>query len=149
MAPAAKPRRLADVLGAPRGLAPLLAKCRHHARLQRLVQSRLPSFLADHCLACVVNDGQLIVYTDSPAWATPLRFALPAVLTELQNGLEPALRRIQIRILCPHQARQPERRPTIPGCKVIGHIQDIADCSDPELGASLARLAATWRRLGG
>jgi Dna[CI] antecedent, DciA len=124
----------------------LLAQHRRNAALQRAVCARLPGYLADHCLGCVARDDLLTVYTDSATWATPLRFALPDVLTKMPSRPGAPFRRTQVRVL--FRQSEPTKKAGVrtPGSSVIRHLEETADgCPCSELQSSLIRLAATCR----
>lgn len=143
-----KPRPLADILNQRQALGSLLARSRHHTEILRYVQRRLPGFLQERCLACVDRHELLIVYTDSAAFATQLRFVLPGMLGELRQAFAVSWQRIQTRVLNRHDAVVPARTAAVPPATTVRQVSDAASCcSSPEVRAALLRLAATWRHI--
>ena len=65
----------------------------------------LPAELAAHCLSAGLRDGTLVVHTDSPVWATRLRYLAPQ-LTSVMAHEHPALREIKVKV-----AIEDNRRP--------------------------------------
>lgn len=81
--------------------------------LTGLVRSCLPSPLQGQCEAINLRSSTLVLQTSSPAWASQLRFHVPAMLSVLsqhQDGDQ--IKEIQIRVK-PVSAPQP----TDPRCK--------------------------------
>ena len=142
-------RSVADILDAPSAIASLLRKNRQHAALLGAVRRRLPAFLAAHCLACINSGGLLVVFTDSPVWATQLRFALPGLLGELRAEFDSSLRQVQVRVRCHHDPAQASRPAPVPNPSIIRQVHAAAVCcTSPELRAALLRLTGTWSTLG-
>lgn len=136
----------AELVNQRRAMASLMAQNRYHTRIQSFIQRRLPGFLAEHCRACVARDELLIVFTDSPAWATQLRFTLPGMLGELRTAFHSDWQRTQIRVLNPREPVAAARTAAVPAIPTIRLVQAAAACSpSPELRDSLLRLTATWR----
>ena len=137
----------AELVSQRRAITSLMAQNRYHIRIQRFIQRRLPGFLAEHCRACVARDDTLIVFTDSPAWATQLRFTLPGLLGELRSAFHSDWQRTQIRVLRSGDAVSEARHPAVPGISIIRQVQAAASSSPSlELRDSLLRLAATWQK---
>ncbi|MEY2700677.1 MAG: hypothetical protein RIQ52_1432 [Pseudomonadota bacterium] len=78
-----------------------------HAQVLTRIREALPFSLEPHCHSCVVDaDGQRIVlYVEQMAYATQLRFHIPALIRKLQQDASlpmlKALRQIVIRIYFP------------------------------------------------
>jgi hypothetical protein len=53
--------------------------------LTRQVRGMLPSGLSAHLSAAIGRERVLVLYTDSPAWATRLRFAAPGLRAALSG----------------------------------------------------------------
>lgn len=67
------------------------------AQLNTLVSSYLGSQLSQHCTIAGIKGEQLIVYADSPAWATRLRYQSTDLITTFKQ--HPELSRIT-QIVC-------------------------------------------------
>jgi hypothetical protein len=69
-------------------------------RLNRLVSRLLDDDSKLHCQVGNLRDGILILYADTTAWASRLRYQGPALLKQLQQrkGLE-SLQQVEIRVM--------------------------------------------------
>jgi hypothetical protein len=65
-------------------LGKLLSQAQDFAALQQKFSSILSSDLIPHCRAGCYEAGILTLFTDSAAWATQLRYAVPELLTKLR-----------------------------------------------------------------
>lgn len=105
------------------------------------VKKLLPEDLAGHCVAARIRDQQLVLHTDSPVWATRLRYAAPQLLSLLQPSHSP-LRGVKIRLVLP---RAPDRRRLPPARHsdvAAAIIHDSAeDTKQPALREALERLS--------
>jgi len=63
-----------------------------------LIQSCLPTPLQGHCQAINIREKTLILQTESPAWASQLRFYTPAMLSTLTHHRCNYIKEIHIRI---------------------------------------------------
>lgn len=72
------------------------------------VRQCLPADLAKHCAAAQLREGTLVLHTDSPAWATRLRYLAPQLVSVLADEY-PALREIKIRLLIEQVAPTPAK----------------------------------------
>ena len=110
-------------------------------QLQRRLRDLLPSPLAEHCRIANARGRTIIVYVDSAAWATQLRF--------LSDQLAKALLgegggRVQVRVQPP--SRPSTRRAGRPALRLSPDnarlLQETAEAvSDEALGRALRRLA--------
>jgi len=66
--------------------------------LSALTQSCLPTPLQGHCQAINIRGKTLILQTESPAWASQLRFYTPAMLSTLTHHRCNYIKEIHIRI---------------------------------------------------
>ena len=119
-----------------------------HAKLLRKIQEALPGPMAEHCLFCVAReDESLVVYTDSQAFASQLRFHTPSILAKLNVAEEAAIKQIVIRNLAstaPTESAKPLSPMKKPSRKAIEAVKASSDSSKgDELSAALARLGAT------
>lgn len=104
------------------------------------VRRALPSDLAGHCIAARLQGPTLVLHTDSPAWATRLRF----LANELRSLLQPrhrVLREIKIRLLPPHNPpdrRRSKARKSRFGAAIV--LECAKDTDQPQLREALERL---------
>lgn len=109
------------------------------------VRHLLPNELAGHCVAAQMRDQHLILHTDSPVWATRLRYFAPQLISLLKSG-DPSLRGIKVRLVL---TRSPQRR-RLPAARhsdfAAAIIHDSAeDTKQPQLREALKRLSATLK----
>jgi len=71
---------------------------RQLTELSALIQSCLPMPLQGHCQAVNIRGKALILQTESPAWASQLRFYTPAMLSTLTHHRCNYIKEINIRI---------------------------------------------------
>lgn len=135
------PRTLGSFLGKDRHLRHLVEQAKANSTLLETVQQWLPAPLHLHCHAAHVHDGQLVLYTDSPAWVMRLRFSAPQILEGLRKTL-PNLRGIRVRVQLAEQTRQRKRRrPQLPDSARELLRETAENLDNPELSAALQRLS--------
>ncbi|AAU91496.1 DUF721 domain-containing protein [Methylococcus capsulatus] len=144
------PHRVSDLI--PRKtLETCLARIETHRRLLETIRRLLPPPLAHHCRECVAGDGTLVLYAESAAWASQLRFYLPRIIEELAQEGHGQFRRGKVRTLslameAPRAApRRPAPHRPLPA--TIAAIDAAARASEGDIGTALARLCSTLRRL--
>ncbi len=111
--------------------------------LSALVQSCLPSPLQGHCQVVNIRGKSLILQTESPAWATQLRFYTPAMLSTLTHHRCNHIKEIQIKVKPVSALVPPDTRCNM---KISSQsailITSLADAtSHHQLKQSLLRLA--------
>lgn len=81
------------------GLGLLLIRVEKHRALLKIIREALPQALGMRCMDCLAKeDGRLIIFTDSQAFAAKLRFYAPLMAEKLSlNGFE--FKDISLRIL--------------------------------------------------
>ncbi len=140
------PLLIGETLKRDHKLAALLAQARLYDQLLGKIRQTLPEPLGAHCLYCVLRGGgQLILYTDSAAWASKLRF----YHFELQSaaGKLGPLNSIQIRVLLPTGRVEKPPQLLIPPPEVLDQLeQNAATAADPQIKRALQRLVRTLRR---
>jgi hypothetical protein len=128
---------------------------------QKLVLQRihavLPATVAEHALHCVINGKKLLVYTDTAAWASQLRFYNSAIIAAIAPVTRESvsIMQIKIRMEPPLTERRPEveaslssRKPNIPSAEKIEFIHNHSlTVSDEQLKQALLRLSATLEKL--
>lgn len=122
-----------------------------HAELLRRIREELPPPMALHCRDCVAReDGSVVVYVDSQAIASQLRFRLPALLSELNAAGNLAIKRLILRNL-PSTAPSvvtklmaPMKAPPPEAIEMVKASSQSAPSTD--LAKALARLGAAMER---
>ncbi len=138
-----KPRILDDFLRADPAIRKLLSRSAKQNSLLQQVRTLLPKPLDEHCLAAVPKEGSLVLYADSSAWASRLRFFARNLTRELQHRDQTGIERISVRIFIPDRARKPKpRSKTLLSKENAQLLQQTAESiGDPALGAALIRLS--------
>ena len=109
-----------------------------------MVQRQLPENLREHCKVASLHRGVLTLVTDNAIWATPLRYALPALRDALrQHEKLYQFTSIQVRVEVPATAavaveKTPAGLPA-PARDALNSI--AADCEHDSLRSALRRLA--------
>lgn len=133
-------------------LAILITRTRQLRRLTRELRRLLEPELAPHCYVSQIEDNQLVVYVDSAAWATRLRFQAAQLLPTLRAA-NPAFRQLtQIRVSIVTHARHREMTPpdsagpamNQDNANIINTLSNSID--DPPLQQALRRLARNARK---
>lgn len=139
-----------QILGNPM-FKELLRRVDFHAELLARIKAGLPRAMAQHCKYCVAKeDSTVILYTDSQAFASQLRFLVPGLLDSLNATGDLAITQVQVRnLLSP--IPQPVEKPVAPMRKpsrsAIEAVRASSECAaGDELGQALARLSATMER---
>lgn len=119
--------------------------------LQRRIRRALEPDLRPHCLHATIEGGRLTLVSDSPVWASRLRFGAPGLMAALAvEG--PAVTEVRVRV-APQAAARPEpaRQPAVTlSAGTVAHLLGAAEAmEDPDLAAALRRLAGSGARRGG
>jgi hypothetical protein len=116
-------------------------------RLLQAIQKLLPLELAEHIHCCLIKGNKLLVYTDSAAWASQLRFYNAALLASTE---QPLVATVQIKVITQQAGfvKQSERKAQLPSSERIAELQkDSLSIADEPLQAALLKLSATLARL--
>ncbi len=138
-----KPSQLTELLqqsGFPAG--GVLQRGRFLQRINQLLGRSLDAESKRHCRVGNLRDGLLILYADSTAWATRLRYQAPALLAQLQQqkGLE-GLQKIELRVL-PEQTQESTNQKASLSNEAASCITACANgIEDEKLSNALRRLA--------
>jgi hypothetical protein len=147
-----RPRKLADLLDhAGHDLAALRQRAADIDRLARQVRSRLPAPLRPHCLSVSLQGDCLVIFTDSPAWSSRLRYQAPELLQELDHP-DFALRTVRVRVMPPAAAQAKPatatRRAHMSPSGAETLERTARSIGDAPLSAALLRLSRHGRRPG-
>lgn len=131
-------------LGEATGMASLLTFVDQQERLLDRLRNQLDPHLAPHCLHARLADGRLTLVTDTPAWASRLRFQARDLLRALSSDQEP-IREFRVRVqpqAGPSRASLPgEDRPALSSATQQLLLEAAAAQGDTELGHAWRRLA--------
>ncbi len=133
-----------------RTLAVFQGRLNQQQALLRRLRNALPQSLANHLLHCVVNERKLLIYTDSAAWASQLRFLQQDLLQTAGKVQGHPLEKLQIRILADQLGAGPrtESKANLPSAEKIAMLRkQTNDIGDSPLQQALQRLGATLARL--
>jgi hypothetical protein len=125
------------------GWAALAAELEAQARLLAVVRAALPEALAAHCRHCVPAADSLLLYVDSPASASPLRFYGPALVAAVAAATGRTFQDFRVRI---HREPSPPPRPRRPSAtaEASRSVQFGADAAtSDEVRNALLRLSRT------
>lgn len=126
-------------------LATCLARIGDQRVMLAKVRAALPEALAEHVVHTVLSGSRLLLYVDSAAWASQIRFFRDAILAlDLHNGRQRA-NDVQLKIL-PAEAVERARRANLPTPETAERIVAESGEEGDELAAALNRLGATLRR---
>jgi hypothetical protein len=144
-----KPVAIARLIsGTAGGCAALLQQSQRLLQLTRTLQEHLPEPLNRHCTVANINDGSLILLTDSPVWSSRLRFHAATILREVERRHGLQLAKVQIRVNPPEQVK-PEAvkhkpRMSAPTAALLRQV--AGSIADPALGTALRRLAQNYKK---
>lgn len=105
------------------------------------VRQSLPRELAAHCVNAQLHDSRLTLHTDSPVWATRLRY-LSAQLISVLKHAHPGLREIKVKLLVERKAPPRRRDPAHKSDVAAALLRDMAgDTEQTSLRDALLRLS--------
>jgi hypothetical protein len=136
------PNTLARVLRSSGIVHNLLSQAQDLRLLLTRVRKHLPPPLDGHCLAALVKKRQLILFVDSPAWASRLRYYSRDLKSQLlREGMR--VERISIRVMIndtPVQHKKPAAAKRLSPDNASLIRQTAEGISDEDLSAALKRL---------
>ena len=128
------------------GTAPLLVLIDQQRQILRAVHDKLTPPLDNHCLHASLDEGKLTLVTDSPAWASRLRFFAPDLISALGLGLG-RIEECRIRVQPPRSMGQGlggEMKAPRLSPATTRLLLDAADAQgETNLGRALRRLAGS------
>lgn len=112
-------------------------------KLQSILRSKLHSPESEHVFLASVSEDTAILYTDSPAWASKLRFKTQQLIDILSNISDfPQIKTIRIKVSPTLYIEPEENTPTKLPPKTSKFLEEIANnMNDPELKSALIRLS--------
>ena len=130
-----------------RPLAVCLEKIAEQKLLLRNVKAVLPAPIAEHALHCVLNETRLLIYTDSGAWASQIRFFHEPILNKMHQSGQRKILKIQVKVLPLAIEAKPARTAALPSSETIQAILgQVDDKSNDVLNLALSRLGKTLRK---
>jgi hypothetical protein len=120
-----------------------------HLILQR-IQAVLPEPLAKQVRHCLIRDKKLLIYTDSAAWASQLRFYNSAILAAIAPLTRTLVEIMQIKIIAGQTGLilLSKRKAKLPSLEKIENIRNHSlTVSDDQLRTALLKLSTTLERL--
>ena len=119
-------------------------------RILQRIQVVLPEALAKQARHCLIRDKKLLIYTDSAAWASQLRFYNSAILAAVVPLTRTPVEIMQIKIIAGQTELNlgPKRKAKIPSVEKIEVIRNHSlTVSDNQLRLALLKLSTTLERL--
>jgi len=143
-----KPRPINQWLQAQSSLKTLQLQIELQQELLLQVHASLPAKLAKHCSSAQVQGSALILFTDTPVWASKLRFLSPQLLSKLRAS-HPGIASVSVKLaVVQRQSPVPKKvRRLVRRSNVAADIVDNskAGISSPALRSALGRLAKALR----
>ena len=133
-----------------RTMAYFYSQIEQQYRFVQRIQTVLPGGLAKQVRHCLIRDKKLLIYTDSAAWASQLRFYNSAILAAIVPVTRTPVEIMQIKIIAGQTGiiLRPKRKAKIPSVEKIelirGHSLTV---SDNQLRLALLKLSTTLARL--
>ncbi len=123
-------------------------KINQQQQLLASVKSILPADLAEHTLYCVLSGKKILLYTDSAAWSTQLRFYQSHIISFLKDKAEPVIDSLQVKLIPASEEKVRQTRAKIPCRENIEMVrQQALKETDAKLNQALLRLSETLQRL--
>lgn len=117
------------------------------ANFEQFIVEQLPEPLNAHCRVANLRNGNLILYTDSPAWSTKLRYLLPAIKQAFESHFKTELKNLSIEVKPAQQAQAPHQGRTKISQASAEHLRQSAAATPYEpLKAALVRLSRHPKR---
>lgn len=133
-----------------RTMAYLYSQIEQQQRILQHIRAVLPEALAKQARHCLIRDKKLLIYTDSAAWASQLRFYNSAILAAIAPLTRTPVEIMQIKIITGQTGLilGPQRKAKIPSVEKIEIIRnDSLTVADNQLRLALLKLSATLERL--
>jgi hypothetical protein len=131
-------------------MAYICSQLEQQQRVLHRIQGVLPEALAKQTRHCLIRDKKLLIYTDSAAWASQLRFYNSAILAAIVPLTRTPVEIMQIKIIAGHTGLVlgSKRKAKIPSVEKIEIIRNHSlTVSDNQLRLALLKLSTTLERL--
>lgn len=124
----------------------------NQARVQQsllsIIKSTLPPHLKDHVSHGIVSNNKVILYTNSPAWSSQLRFYHQPILNKVRTIKKIDVLSLQIKIMLPKNKTKLENTLLIPSKENINNLFNLAhNMSDSQLKSALLKLGNTLEKV--
>lgn len=129
-------------------LANYQQKIKQQQYLLNIVKAALPKPLTDHVLYCIVSAEKLLIYTDSAAWSSQLRFYQQLMLNAIMDTRAVSIKTVQIKIIIPNNTTKGTLKKNIPSkenIKLLHHCGKYV--KDKKLKQALLNLSQTLNKL--
>ncbi len=130
-------------------LANYQQKIKQQQYLLNIVKDSLPKALTDHVLYCVVSAEKLLIYTNSAAWSSQLRFYQQSILSAIINSKSVSIKVVQIKIMIQNNSTTKKTlKKSIPSksnIKLLHHCGKSVN--DQKLKQALLNLSQTLNKL--
>lgn len=133
-----------------RTIAGFYSQIEQQGQILKIVRAGLPPDLAKHVRHCLTRNNRLLIYTESAAWGSQLRFYDGAILASIADLTKQSIDKIQIKIMAVKTGLRlnPERKALLPSPEKIDIIRaDSLLVTDGELQSALLKLSATLGNL--
>jgi len=133
-----------------RTMAYIYSQIEQQQRILQRIQAVLPDALAKQVRHCLIRDKKLLIYTDSAAWASQLRFYNSAILAAIGPLTRMPIEIMQIKIIAGQIGLilEPKRKAKIPSVEKIQIIRNHSlSVSDNKLRLALLKLSTTLEKL--
>lgn len=84
---------------APTGLERIQLRLQKNQQYLKLIQQQLPKQLAEHCHHVVFNNSKLLLYTDSPVWASKLLFNRVKIIGAFTSHFREPVHGLTVRVV--------------------------------------------------
>lgn len=133
-----------------RTMAYFYSQIEQQQRILQRVQAALPDPLKKQARHCLIKDKKLLIYTDSAAWASQLRFYKSVIIAAIAPLTKTPVEIMQVKIITDQTGGQVKRKAKIPSAEQIEVIRnDSLTVSDDQLRLALLKLSTTLERLSG
>lgn len=131
-----------------RVIASLMVQVGRQKELLDIVRSALPEALAKEVKCCFIKNRKLLLYTESAAWASQLRFYSQVLEESTRSKCGETIEATKVKITKVIKAPNIETlKPKIPSSENIGLIKEnIENAADSPLKSSLLRLSKTLEK---
>lgn len=129
-------------------LALWLSILKEQAKLLQIIQKSLPAHAAQAAKHCVLSGPHLVLYVESAAWASQLRFMQAQIIAGLfENGVT-QVKSLQVKIIpVAYQNASARRHARLPTATTIAELKQLTTEEKPDsLHQALARLASTLEK---